>query len=491
MPPIDDRCERLKQVVSFDRRARKACDIETDRCVEERMSQHAESHDQAEEHCWYRPLSIDPRFVGPCPQYVEELESNPSAIGETLLQKLYVRALFAQLGEHKNRIEWFKRIETEANIRNILSTDPDNPIALDILLSSILISDDYVEWLDLSLKERELDLDCPEWAWMFPDFTFRKTNVITDNWLAGEGSGSELTKEEIRDLFLRVQNTLLDVYDIAIEQNDGAQKLTWALESVYDAILTRAFENFQQIASRVEIGLEDYAEKRRAALIQKFSSEYDVDSDHGRSKSLAFVCSSHGFELGLLDHCVKLLSHFGLADSNLLDSPAFDWTRASISLLIGLTLDCSDRADFLLDGPSFWNGQGQCLEDHHAELISIIRELLDRFSEFEESAEREVLEAYLRLDETSGERFRRALVLDDSVIVYASRLIKRLHRLGKVETATNILTGIDTENVSGLDQSEERLLKNVTNSVNGGQYRNWSESSWGFLPDSYSRADNP
>lgn len=423
--------------------------------------------------------------------YMAALEANENADDESVLRRIYLRNHFNLLNEFGGNIDVFKRQESEASIRRIRASNPDHPIALHLLGWLSLYDEDLVNRLDLYLQEQKLDLDCPEWAWMFPDFTFRKTNVITDNWLAGEGSGSELTKEEIRDLFLRVQNTLLDVYDIAIEQNDGAQKLTWALESVYDAILTRAFENFQQIASRVEIGLDDYAEKRRAALIQRFSSEYDIDSSYGRSQSLTFACSSHALELGLLDHCIKLLNHFGVGDSNLLDSPASDWTRASISLLIGLTLDCSDRADFLLDGPSFWNEQGQCLEDHHAEFISIIRELLDRFSEFEESAEREVLEAYLRLDETSGERFRRALALDDSVIVYASRLIKRLHRLGKVETATNILSGIDTENVSGLDQSEERLLKNVTNSVNEGQYRNWSESSWGFLPESYSRADNP
>ncbi len=490
MPSNDDRCETQKLYIAFGKRVLAPCNAETDACVEVRKSRYAESRDQAVEHCWKRPLSIDPGFVGPCPQHMEGLEAAMNTDDESVLRRIYLRNHFNRLNEFGANIDAFKRNDSEASVRRVLASNPHHPIALHLRSWLSLFDDDLVNRLGLYLQKANLDLECPQNRSLIPRFIFSELSEISENWLAGEGSGSELTKDEVRNLFLRVDHTLLETYDLAIEQNEGAAKLDWALESLYNAILTRAFKNFQQIASRVEIGRDDYAENRRAALIQEFSNEYDLASDHGRSESLAFACSSHALELGLLDHCVKLISHFGLADSNQLDSPASDWTRASISLLIGLTRDCSMHAEFLLDGPSWWNKQGQCLEDHHAELVSIIDELLERFTELDTSAEGEVLEAHLSSDETSDDSFLRALSLDSSMIVYASRLIKRLHRLGKVQSATNILTGIDTAMASRLSMSEERLLNNAINSVEERKYKNWPESSWFFLPDSYSRADN-
>lgn len=489
MPPIDDRCEFLKLRLSFDKRVLTACYVERDACIEEHISEHASSRDQAEDYCWKRPLSIDSSFVGPCPLHMEALEANENADDDSVLRRIYLRNHFNLLNEFGADIDVFKRQESEASVSRILASNPDHPIALHLLAWLSLFDEDLVNRLDLYLQEQKLDPDCPQNRSLIPWFIYSQLSEILEHWLAGKGSGSELTKEEIRNLLLRVDHTLLETYNLGIKQSDGAGKLHWALESLYDAILSRRFENFQQIASRVEIGL-DYAKKRRADLIQKFSSEYDTDSDHGRSKSLTFACSALALELGLLDHCVKLLSHFGVEDSNSFDSPASDWTQATISLMIVLTRDCSKPATYLLHGPLWWN-EHVCLAEHQHVLESKIRELLGRFSEFGDSAAREVLEAYLRLDETSGERFRRALALDDSMIVYASRLIKRLHRLGKVQTATDILSGIDTATPSRLTMSEERLLNNATNSITEGEYRNWSESSWGFLSESYSRADNP
>lgn len=491
IPQIDDRCEHQKLYLAFGENVLAACNVETETCIEVRMSEHAESRDQAGKYCWKRPLSIDPDFVGPCPLHMEEIESNENIADESHLQRIYLRNHFNRLNEFGGEVDVFKRTESIEIVQRILASNPENPIALRLLSWLSLFTHDRVNKLDLRLKIHALDSDCPENRWLFLRGFFGSLSAISDNWLTGEGSGAELTKEEIRDLFLRVQNRILEAYDLAIEQNEGAQKITWALESTYNAILTREFENFQKVASLVDIGLEDYVASRRQGLIRRFSNEYDVDSERGRSQSLTFSCSSHALQLGLLEHCVKLLRHFGTADSNLFDSPASDWTRASISLLVGLTSDCSKHADFLLDGPSWWNKQGQCLKDHHTELVSIIVELLERFPEFGVSADREVLEAYLQLDETSDERFLRALTFDDSMIVYASRLIKRLHRMGKVQTATNILMAIEVKKADRLDLSEERLLDNVTNSVREGKYKNWSESSWRFLPDAYSRTESP
>ncbi|MCE2407370.1 MAG: hypothetical protein J4G19_07685 [Pseudomonadales bacterium] len=474
-PLIDDRCEFLKSTRSFDERASSACDNEMNSCIEDRISQHAEPRDQAKEHCWYRPLTIDPRFAGPCPMYMAQLEADANDDRESLLQRLNLRSRFKELDEFGAPVEWFKRRESENSIRHILSTQPDYPVALRILRSSLLYSDDDVEQLKLDLKIQELDPDCPNSRNMFLNFSFGITSEIVDNWLSSEGSGSELSKSEIRALFLRVQRTLLTTYDVAIDQSESEGKLYFALASVDDAILSLAFENLQQFARRIEIGLADYSENRRTSLVQRFSREFDVDSDHGRSQSLSISCSNQAFELGLLDHCFKLLTYFGREDSNSSKSPALDWSRAAISLMNAVTRDCSAHTEIILHAPNWWN-QRRCLEEQRAMLAANVSELLGKFSYRETSAEANVLDAYLHMDESSDEWFLRALEMNDATVVYAAPLSKRLHRMGYLGTATNILSGIEFEIEGKLTSSEKQLLSRTSTSVLEGIYKNWIES---------------
>ena len=203
------------------------------------------------------------------------------------------------------------------------------------------------------------------------------------------------------------------------------------------------------------------------------------------------MCSSLALDLGLLDHCIKLLDYFGYEDSKSLESPAPDWTRAAISLMIGLTRDCSDHVDLLLGWWPTWWLDRPCLSPRRDVLVPHISELLGRFLEFGASAEREVFEAYLLLDESSDERFLRALSLDESVVVYASRLSKRLHELDMVQTASNILESIDAETASRLTRSEKKLLEDITNDVRDGIYKNWGESSFELLSNEVQPDDTP
>lgn len=476
---IDDRCEVRKAHIDFDRRANRACDIELESCIENRMSQFDEPEDQAQNYCWYRPSTLDSRFVGRCPSTLAALEAKSDNDSESLMRLISIRNVFNIRNEVDYPIDAFKREESLRTIRNILAVNPDNPIALTLFRWTLSYTDDEVQYLNLNLHIHELDPDCPEFLWLFPSSTFGKTNVIVDNWLASDGSGSELTEEEIKDLLLRVQRNLLSAYDQLIEQSEGRQKLHWALDSVHNSILARGFENFQQIAARIAIGLDDHVEKRSASLIQRLSREYDIDSDHGRTRSLNTVCSNHAFELGLLDHCLKLFSHFGIEDSQSLESPADDWTRAGISLMTALTRDCSQEhpLEFLFV-PTWWYDR-QCFEERHLAISSNIEELLVRFPQSNANAPQEVLEAYLRLDKTSDERLLRALDRDSSLVIYAAPLSQRLHRLGLVDDALNILENIDDMS-DQLTSDERDFLNHVSDSVKDGIYQNWDESGVDF-----------
>ena len=416
--------------------------------------------------------------------YLEELESEAKFDRESLMRLISIRNAFSIRQSIRKDVDYpidvYKRNASLQSIRRILTTDPSDPVALTLLRWTLTYSDDEVQKLNLDLKIHELDSDCPATLWLFPDSTFRRTNVIVDNWLASDGSGSELNKEEIESLLLRVQDRLLDAYDQLIDQAEVKQKLHWALDSVHDAILARKFENFQQISRRLDIGLEDHVEKRSAYLIKSLSREYDVDSKHGRSNSLSAACSNHGFELGLLDHCLTLLKFFGRQDSDRLKSPAIDWTRATISVMNALTRDCSGEYPLEFLFVPFWWDERRCFAEHHQRLDSNINELLRGFSEFGTSAEREVLEAYLRLDETSDEHFRRALDMDAAMVIYAAPLSQRLHRLGLLDAASHILANIDVKMRDQLTSYEEDFLNHVSNSVKDGVYENWDESAVDF-----------
>ena len=480
LPPIDDRCEFRKAVSAFNRQLTRTCDAEADSCTENRIMQLDEPEDHAQEYCWRRALPLDTRFVGACPDTLAKLEASVGSDRESLMQLIYLRNEFSIRNDVDYPIDVYKREESLQIIRNVLSIDPNNPVALTLLRWTLSFVDDEVEYLKLKLKIHELDSDCPEWLGLFPYSTYGSTNVIVDNWLAGEGSGSELTDEEMADLLQRVQRNLISAYDQLIEQAEGKQKLHWALDSVHNAILARGFENFQQLADRVDIGLVDHVENRRASLVEELSREYDVDSAHGRTTSLIIACSNHAFELGLLEHCLKILDHFSIEDSKFLESPAADWTRAAISVVNALTRDCSEEhpLEFLFV-PTWWSDR-QCYAELHLAVTSDVLELVERFLEFGANAEQEVLAAYFRLDETSDERFIRALAMDSSMIIYAAPLSQRLHRLGLTEGATNIIESIDHDRIKQLTSEEESLLNHVSDSITDGTYKNWDESGVDF-----------
>ena len=113
-------------------------------------------------------------------------------------------------------------------------------------------------------------------------------------------------------------------------------------------------------------------------------------------------------------------------------------------------------------------------------LAANVSELLGKFSYRETSAEANVLDAYLHMDESSDEWFLRALEMNDATVVYAAPLSKRLHRMGYLGTATNILSGIDVEIEGKLTSGERRLLNQTSSSVLEGIYKNWIESPVDF-----------
>lgn len=473
---LDERCENRKLLYEFGSRFFGPCEDRAEACADELVVLHDELLDNAQDYCWRRPLSIDPHFVGPCPKYMEMIETAAYDGDEWVLPRASLRLSFNYENDSEPIVyDTFKSQESLQSIRRFLANDPDNPIALKLLDSLLLDQDNPVERLKLEIKLHELDPDCPQDRWMRATMTYHRVNELADNWLDEQGPGSELTKAERRELLQNARRMLLNMYSIAVEKDYGTDRLYWALESLHDSVLSMSFHNFQQVARDFEIDLKDFVEKRRSTLIRKLSHEYDLDSEHGRTQSLGMMCNDYAFELGLTDHCYKLLDHFGSKDAKNLTGIRTDWTQAAILLVNAVTRDCSRPTTIMVCAVPIWRNNRQCVANGREMYVAHIDELLSRFPRDGSDPEKALLEAFLSLDETSDDNFLRAFALDVSIVPYAARLSKRLLKRGEKEAALNILLNTDVNQSTYLSGTEKELLEDTIEAVRMGSYRNSAE----------------
>ena len=471
-PLIDERCESYELSAAINLPIRHRCWAEKDACIDERMTSLNESLEQAEKFCWKQPLSIDPRYVGPCPSYLEELETDAYDGARWVLPRINLRNRFEQPHpQGAASSDWYKRKESVQILRSFLGQDPNNFVALRYLKTR-LDREAVVEKLTLEIKLHAFDPDCPNNRWLRQGLIFSYVNQLADNWLMEHGVGSELSKNERRELLQRARFTLLDMYDIAIEQDSGTDRLYWALESIHDAVLSGMLENLQRIYDRHQIEYQDYFEERRKKIVHDLSNEYGVNSVHGRTKTLSMMCNGYAFELGLDDHCLNLLEHYGKEDANSLST---DWAQGAILLVNWMTRDCAENALLSSLGAPIWWIDRRCATDGVETSIRSIGSLLSRFSRDEPTAEHNLLSAYLSLNETSDDYFIRALKLDKSLLTYGARLSKRLLKRGHHEAASNVMSRIQEEDQSDLITGEKRLIDQTSESVNDGTYSNWIE----------------
>ena len=475
LPELDPRCESQALSRQVTLPIHQACLAEKDRCVKARLSSSQATSEQAEESCEMLSLNLDPSFVGPCPLYMEELETATYDDDLWILRRISVRRDFQTLNEwgRKSGIS-FKQNESVAELRRFRKHDPDNAVVLQ-WLSFHLPPDEAEEKLQIQVELHRLDPDCPTDRWIRQRVFTGHVLQVALEWLADQGSSAKLSYTERRGLIEDARSALLDMYDIAITREQGTRRLYWALESVHDRVLSPRGTAIKQIHVDLNIDFEEIAETRTATLIEAFAKEYSVDSEHGRTQSLQMLCNEHAFELGLFDHCEKLLDYFGRKDAEMFDEPEADWMQGAILVLNWLTRDCSPHASFLL-GASHWRNERRCPDIEVEQFRKKMNILLAAFQKRSNSSGRALLGAYLRLDETSVDGFLHALSLDViGTAPYGARLTKRLQKKGYVDAASSILGAIHTERNLRLTRAEQAFLEDIQESVNEGTYQNIRE----------------
>lgn len=467
---IDEHCESHELSEAINLPIRRICWTERDACINERTTSLDESLDEAKGFCLKQPLSLDPHFVGPCPSYFEDLEANSYDVEESILTRINLRKRFRRLNEWGHTTyDTYKHDQSIHSLRQLLEKEPSNFVALRYLKSLLRVRGSAVEKLTLELKLHDLDPDCPNDRWLRTRSIYSRLNELVQNWGTETGAASEMSNRERKSLFERAWRTTLDIYDIAVAQEQDSGKLFWALASVHDPILSGQFDNIEYIAEPLEIDLNDFAEARRQDIVLNLANEYGPNSVHGRTQALSMTCNDYAFELGLTAHCLKLLVHFGKRDA---ESPRLlptDWAQAAILLVNWLTRDCSANPLLQLGGPTLFDHRDKrCGAENNESSIESIGSLVSLFHREGSGAEHELLKAYLSLDETSDEHFFNALELNATIVPYGMRLSKRLLKRGEKEAAINILSNIGPDQIRHLDVYEKNQVEWLLDSIHDG-----------------------
>ena len=479
-PAKNNNCEMNNYFLTFNAEATRACETDVQTCINERQKSHpTESFESVQNFCWGRPLSDEPNFLGPCPRVIELSESKDYANNDSLLQRVRLRYDFRSIDSDEPNTT-YKQEESLISLRRIVNETPDNLLALELLTWLLLETDEVIELLNITLKLQELEPYCPNTVWLNIRTIRRLMNEVSTHWLEGEGSGSELSEIEVSELYLKTRRVLIMTYDVAIEKSTDRRKIHWALESIYDWLLSEQRDPVRLLASQIGVDTVDYREKRRASVIKSLMEEFSSGLYFENNGAPYIVCSSYALALGLHAQCLQLLTLQSQELEVQTELPEDGWFFAALSLVIGLTRDCSDHHYFQLGAAPLWWHQEQCLSKFSAQYIPKVLQLRKQFEENRSQPDRDVLDAYLVLDESSDERFLRALERDGSLVLYASRLVKRLHKIGRVNTALNILNSISEDSKIQLSRTESHLLDEVANRLRVGDYVNVPELSHEF-----------
>ena len=268
-------CPYSKAAGEFTQNVHEPCLNSTRKCIERQITQFNATDRNAKDYCWHRPLRVDPRYLGACPEYMEKLESEVHISDENALPRLFMRTFFEKsevegktnASEH---VVTFKEDESREIINSMYANDPTNLyiISLHDLYAWPVSSE--VEKFNLILRQFEREPDCPQTLWRLPDTSYKFMYDFTHNWLVGSGNGSELNDEEMLDLIKKVRYLVKQSYDKNMKQGNNAEEyLYWAAASLEDSVLSAdSHEGFRQAYDKLGIDYKNYiADRKKCSLI--------------------------------------------------------------------------------------------------------------------------------------------------------------------------------------------------------------------------------
>ena len=173
---------------------------------------------------------------------------------------------------------------------------------------------DVIEALNLEIRAHELDPDC-SFDWSLRENRIPNlTEEVLDNNAHGISPGVELSDADLTAIVKRSWRTLLDGYDRAYETSRNMRKLAYALASLNNPFLIGREAEVVRISAIIGVEPREYVANRRQFIVDDLTKRFVVGAQASRARALAMICNDYAFELGLADHCIRLIERFGYAD---------------------------------------------------------------------------------------------------------------------------------------------------------------------------------
>ena len=427
-----------------------ACIEKVVNCSEKKQLDFDMSESEADEACTKFPLPSDPRYLGGCPELLEQLESEQYDGIDSLPARAALRSDFYFDGV-MNHNTTYKYQETKAELAMAIENDPDNIHLLSSHYSYLDYDTEPVETIEFEIRLRELDPDC-KYNIPFTESTIsNQLELLISTRLEGKPPGNAIVDSNLHDLVTRSWVALETMYERNYKSSYNIEKLRLGIQWVEYSMYFN--EDTDLVVSKI-LGLTKVEQrlKTRKYIESNLRLEYGADSKHGRKESLAMLCNDYAFELGLVNLCIDLIKQLTHIDQSKKEDLQTDIFDALMALTSSATRNCEDTFIIFLHNFHGLHYTETCIAYDRANIIDFVKQMISRFERSVETYEYHLLKAYAYLDESTPDNFNRAILHEDRVILNSLALAKRLQSLSRSGDALAIIDfAIDHARKNDLD----------------------------------------
>ena len=379
------------------------------------------------EECWFRPISDEQEFFGPCPRTLRNSELIDIDSVEWTLAKIMLTQYFRA----NDRITFYNTAKSASDLERILEADPDHYRAIQISLRyAHQLNITANRRLELAMRIPQPDPVCREALWFYIGSLGTLVDFIATEAEASQGiSLQELVKsdEMLRDAIELVESTYLKSHESLPPYEKTPIAWSFVSEPFFGRVLRR-------------LG-DETLRKHRQFVKEDLRTEFGLGSRRDRTMSLNMLCNDYAFELGLMTSCLELVTHHWKLDVAMSDKPYDDVIEAVTRLVLASSRTCDEPYYLELPQEHFRVvvESAHCVPELHIEVNAEINRLLDQFEHLKNHPELLVLRAYTDLTDESQHLFKSVVADDSKQVVHAILIAKRLNKMGAPKGAELVL----------------------------------------------------
>ena len=126
-------------------------------CMADRKSLYEESFQDSKSAC-YIPVNVNPKFKGPCPRVLSELEKSKYVGPDAIVARAHLRNQFRAIDN--DHFETYLFDASVAAVQELLNSQPGNGPAMMFLMTSLIDEEDLGGAINLEIKMQRMDPDC-------------------------------------------------------------------------------------------------------------------------------------------------------------------------------------------------------------------------------------------------------------------------------------------------------------------------------------------